>query len=203
MSTNKPSNQPPTGANENQGVDPDPVSIAMLAVGGVALVLQFASTWRQYNPTPHALRHRGPERSSIEHLEGAIADLQRDFTKITRAIDHGSKNPEAELYNAPMRVGATSLILDQDDHASYTSSLAEAYGHMSQVARWTNSMIGNQPALASEIGKELDEPLSQVAERMNAAMSDGRPIGEVISEFRHVLEVVARVLNAKLSDRRN
>lgn len=194
--------RPATGTTPER-IDPDPVSVAAVAIAGATLILQFVQTWRTFNPQPHRARHRAPEVTYVEQMEEAVSSLQRDIRKLTRAIDRGSVDPEREFYRAPLRLAENSLNLAAPEHQSFSNGLAESYQHLSQIARWTNHMISQHPELAAEIGGKLDEPLTGAADRLNSALVEGRAVGEVVAEFRGMLEIMARVLEDKLREREN
>ncbi|WP_454717956.1 hypothetical protein [Caulobacter segnis] len=182
---------------DNDLVDPDPVVIAGLAISLVAAITPLVQLFRKQPPTEfhvHIL-----QQQPLMELERAVDGTQSHLKAIQRCIDRGSPNSDAQFYDAPLRLLQTSMELERSIAQQYATSSASLFTTSGHIYLWILNIIQNHPQLAARLGKKLDRPLQEIAERLNAIMADGRPIREAITELKAVLSNLASAIEDELN----
>lgn len=182
-------------------LDPDPVAIAGLGIACVAAVLQLVQTYKSFRPSapqPAYTPDRSNRRTQLMGLEQAVENSQRELRKITRAVDQGSKDSDAQFYDAPLRVAETELLLSQGEMFEYSQGFQAFAGLVGQVGSWINNILTHDPQLAYRLGERMGTPLEGTAAVINAALADGRSTRVVLTEVRLVLKSLAEAIEAEL-----
>lgn len=189
------------------GIDPDPFVVATVSMAAAALVLQLVQTWRALSPTPPAVAVNvqvSPIAAMIlNQLEDSVAKMQADLKALHRSIDRGSRASDAEFYDSPYRVAATSLNLDQSTHIQFQPQLGTAFGTLGTLSSWINHIIRDNPEAAARLGSRISGGLDGTARVLNEAMAKGSPNRVVIAEAKLALEALAKAIEAELDDRAN
>lgn len=183
-------------------IDPDPFSVASVAIAAVSAITNFLMLWRGWNagrqPTASL---DDAHRQQLSSLEAAVEKLASEMRQVTRAIERGSPDPDIELYEAPLRVGGTQMHLELAEHQEFARSLSHSYTALGAVHLWVNHIVRQSPGLAARIGSQLDGGLERAIDVINRAMHEGGPTRIVLAESRLILEDLARVIEAELSSR--
>ncbi|MBO9544163.1 hypothetical protein [Caulobacter sp.] len=188
--------------NSDHLIDPDPMAIAGLAISLVGAVVPLVQMFRKQPPTEvhvHVI-----QQQPLMELERTIDSTKSHLKSLQRAVDFGSPSPDIQFYDAPTRLLTTSLEIDQGYFDTYTSSLSSLFTSTGHISIWIHNIVRNHPQLAGRLGESLDLPLQEIADRLNVAMAEGRPIREVIVELKSTLSLLAKAIEAELArDRRN
>ena len=177
-------------------IDPDPVALAGLAISVVGLIAPLVQAFRSQPQISFTLKFHN-ERALVE-LEKTVESMQQQIKLLQRAVDRGSPDPEAQFYNAPMRLLQTSLQLPKGQSQAYQGAITPAFQAACTIGLWINNILENSPGLASKLGAKLDRPLQEVADELNKAMAEGRPIRTVIAETKTALSVLAKAIEEEL-----
>lgn len=180
-----------------EAVDPDPFTIAACCFGGVAVVLQLLQTVKAYERPPR-LALANHERGRLTAILNQVEDTNQKFDRLIRTVSREATDAD-DLYNAPARIAKTELLITTTAMSTVGGQIAETYGAVGSLANWIVSTIGSEPELAARLGRRIRQPLDGVADRLNEAMAKGRPINEVIAEFRLVLHALAEAIEAELT----
>lgn len=178
-------------------VDPDPFTIAACAFGGIAVVLQLLQTVKAYQRPPR-LMLADHERSRLNAILDHVEQTSAKFDRLIRTVSREAQEPESQFFEAPVRIARTQLFVSVSATATIGAQLSETYTAIGGLANWILTTIGDQPELAARIGERIQEPLGAVAERLNTALVEGRSTGEIVREFRSVLEALAVALESEL-----
>ena len=187
----------PEPALTSEPIDPDPFTIAACAFAGAAVVLQLLQTVKAYE-RPARLALADHERNRLNAILNHVEDISAKFDRLVRTVAREAQDPDIQLFDAPVRIAHTSLFVSASATSTIGGQLGETYTAIGGLANWIVSTIGSQPDLAARLGERIQEPLGGVAERLNAALAEGRSTGEIISEFRLVLDALVSALEAEL-----
>jgi len=180
-------------------IDPDPFTIACAYLAGAAIVLQCVQIWQTHHygkahaPAPSRALSRS-ETDRINGLEAELEAMRRHLRALTRAIERGSANADQQYYDSKFRVGEQVMLIDVSFHQQVTNDLGHAYARTGNMSIWLNSIIGQDPALASRIGKALDAKVPGAAKQLNKLIADGAPNRTVIVEATRVLDALEEVI---------
>lgn len=183
-----------------QLVDPDPFTIATVSMTAAALVLQLLQTWKAFSPAPPAPNAGAlsVRTSNLGQLEQSVEKLEADLRQIHRTIDRGSRNSNAEFFDAPYRLATTSLNLDHASHQQLQHQLGTGLGDLGNVSQWINHVIRDDPDLAVRLGGRIAGGLENTAEILNGVMAEGGPNRVVIAEARQALELLAKAIEFEI-----
>ncbi|WP_147399866.1 hypothetical protein [Brevundimonas sp. LPMIX5] len=183
-------------------VDPDPAQVASVCIAASSFVLTLVNMYLTHGRKPAASRDDNAD-SMLTKLEDSAQNLLASVQALTKLIDRSSSNPDAQFYDAPMRISKTQMLFSKTALGTYAGQLSSSYTAVGALGLWVNHLIANKPDLAARIGERLSVPLSDVAEQLNSAMEIGLPIRVVVREARLSLEQLAAAIEAELNDGRN
>jgi hypothetical protein len=179
-------------------VDPDPFSIAAVALAAASLVLQFVQTAKQLADSPSRRpRTRGDGRA-LRSLERAANTVELRLARFDPDYSHRAWIELRELADSPLRIAETSLQLHVEVHQQFERDLTATFAALATLSRRINSMIRDQPELAARLGGRMSRPLSETAMLLNEAMRSGRSIGEVLRLTRTALSELAHAIEGEL-----
>lgn len=195
-----------TNRQNSQLIDPDPFTVASLAMSAISVVFGAVQAYKAVwpNPAPAAKPHLRPhELEQLSHLEGHVETFESTMNKLKRSIERNSPDSDDQFYNAPLRIGVTNLMLPAHGLNDLTSHYAQANLQIAAIFRWLTTIQINSPDLAYRLGERLNEPLSGVTSRVNDALKTGAPTRVVLEELRSTLDALARAIEAEIGQQGN
>jgi hypothetical protein len=183
-------------------VDPDPAQVASVCIAASSFVLTLVNMYLTHGRKPAVSRDENAD-TILTQLETSTQNLLTSVQTLTKLIDRSSSNPDAQFYDAPMRIARTQMLFSQTALGTYAGHLSNSYAAVGNLGLWINHLIANKPELAARIGERLSVPLSDVADQLNSALENGSPIRVVVRETKFSLEQLAAAIEAELNDGRN
>lgn len=182
-------------------IDPDPFMIASLALGAVSAVFGAVQSYKAIWPSPAPAtkaNHRPHQLEQLGHLESHIERLTAAVNRLSRAIERHASDAEAQFYDAPLRIGHTSLLVSEVGLKELAAGYSEGALEVAGIFRWLTIIQTTNPDLAYRLGESLNEPLSRVTERINDALARGAPIRIVLAELRATLGALAQAIEVEI-----
>lgn len=187
-------------------VDPDPFTVASLAMSAISVVLGAVQAYKSVWPSPAPAmkpNHRPHQLEQLTHLEAHVESLSAVFTRLNRAVERNAADSDAEFYDAPLRIGVTNLMLPANGLSDLATQYSKASVQIAAIFRWLTTIQTTNPDLAYRLGEHMEEPLSEVAARINEGLSRGTPIRFVLADLRATLEALAGAIEAEIGPPRN
>lgn len=195
-----------TAHKELQLIDPDPFTIATLAMSAISVVFGAVQAYKAVWPSPAPAmkpNHRPHQLDQLGHLENHVENLNAQLNKLTRSVERSSSDSDAQFYDAPLRIGVTNLMLSPHGLDELASHYANASLEVAAIFRWLTIIQRTNPDLAYRLGEQLNEPLSGVTERINEALVSGAPIRVVLAGLRTTLAALAKAIETEIGETGN
>lgn len=195
-----------TAPKNSQLVDPDPFIVANLAMSTISIIFGAVQAYKAIWPSPAPAmkqNHRPHQIEQLGHLESHVENLDMIMKKLNRSVERNSPDSDAQLYDAPLRIATTALMLPPHGLNELVSHYADASLQIAGIFRWLTTIQTTNPDLAYRLGEQLNEPLSSVTERVNDALNKGSSIRVVMAEFRATLDALARAIETEIGQNGN
>lgn len=181
-------------------IDPDPYLVASVWLQAGTMALQMLATWKMFQPsTPQSPgASRDNTRAQLRHLQDEHGNLARSLDRLLLDAEVGSLGPDGSVYEAPVRIDRSQLLLERTEHDAFHRDLSQTLAVLANVAMWTGLIARENPALAYRLGERMNEPLEGLGERLNVILAEGRSIRSVVQEVRPALMALADAIDAEL-----
>lgn len=181
-------------------IDPDPMQIATLAIAFIAAIAPFVQMYKKQAPSQINIHVHNEhlQQQPINEIERHSDEIRSGLKHIQRLIEQNCADPDVQFYEAPIRLLKTSMDIESQAVHQYSDLNAKLNVSISSISTWVMNIVQNHPELARRIGSDLEVPLHEIADRMNQAMADGRPIREAIAELKAALTALSEALEREI-----
>lgn len=185
---------------QNVEIDPDPFTIAAAWIAGGSFLLQFIQVAQGFrgNPPRTSPGDRGQRENRLTHLRDELRSLVDYLDRVDRRISRGSSDADRQFFEAPLRIGATSMLLTSEAIQAIRLDLNTVFTKIGAVSIWASHVIADDPEACAQLANRMQE-VADVPDRLNEALASGAPIRDVIFEVRRVFVSTERAISDLLN----
>jgi len=180
-------------------IDPDPVSVAGLAISLVGTIIGTVSLYLQLRPRPPEASpgHEPIQEMQLDKLASHVEQLRTEMRRLVNNIEANSPDADGEFFDAPVRLGRSHLLLSKNGLQSFQENYSQASLQVSAIGSWLTNIQINNPSLSYRLGQRMDPAVPGIAEQVNKILEEGRNMRELLAELRSALTELETAVKAE------